>query len=47
MEMRAYDEYAQEYARVHPTLIVRPTLATEGQSKIGEVLAHPLLSHMA
>jgi dTMP kinase len=47
MEMRAYDEYAQEYARVHPTLIVRPTLAAEGQSKAGEVLAHPLLRQIA
>lgn len=44
-EMSAYEAYAIEYAKSHPTLIVRPTLATEGRSKVGDVFANETLSN--
>ncbi len=43
-EMAAYEAYAREYAKMHPTSIIRPTLATEGQSKLGELLGHAVLT---
>jgi hypothetical protein len=39
-EAAAYEAYALEYAKLHPSVIIRPTLATEGRSKINEVLMH-------
>lgn len=39
-ELAAYATYAEEYAKMHPTIIIRPILATEGVSKLQEVLVH-------
>src|SRR5882724_1757955 len=41
-ELSAYAAYAKRYAKTRPTITLRPTLATEGTSKLHEVLAHEL-----
>jgi dTMP kinase len=41
-ELAAYEAYAGEYAKTHPTIIIRPTPVTEDQSKLDEVLVHPV-----
>lgn len=43
-EMAAYEAYALEYAKAHPTSIIRPTLASEGQSKLDELLSHAVFT---
>ena len=43
-EIAAYEAYAAEFSKKHVTIIVRPTLATEGQSKANEVLNHGVFS---
>ncbi|MEY3775481.1 MAG: hypothetical protein RLZZ129_2261 [Verrucomicrobiota bacterium] len=41
-ELKAYADYAEDYAKTHPTLILRPILATEGESKLSEVISHAI-----
>jgi len=43
-ELTAYAIYSEEYAKVHPTIIIRPTLAAEGQSKVADVIMHQALA---
>ena len=43
-EIAAYEAYAEEYAKIHPTIIIRPILATEGVSKLKEVLVHAVFT---
>jgi dTMP kinase len=43
-ELAAYEAFAAEFGKTHPTVIIRPILATEGRSKLGEVLNCPIFS---
>lgn len=43
-ELAAYKSYATEFSQKHPSVIIRADLATEGQSRIGEVVNHDVFA---
>jgi dTMP kinase len=45
-ELAAYEEYARQFTQSNPTLVIRPTLGTEGKSKLSEILSSHLLPNL-